>query len=180
MGQIRAFCKEKLVIPVLSSFPEGEARMEALLTDAFGAIDYTSPRLPFDFTDYYEPEMGKDLERFFLSFSGLIDPSALPEVKRKTNEIEEALSVSGKRRINLDPGILSLSRFILATTKDYSHRIPLSGGIYAEVTLVYRNGGFEALPWTYPDYASPGYRAILGEIRARYADELRLANRRGL
>ncbi len=179
MGQIRDFVKEKLVIPVLSTFPEGEGEMKRLLSAAFGDIDFESPRIPFEYTDYYVPEMGGGIERFFLSFDRLVDPSRLPGIKIETNRIEDRLAAEGRRRINLDPGLLSLSRFILATTKDYSHRIPLSGGIYAEITLVYRNGGFEPLSWTYPDYATNEYRAVLRNIRERYAAQLRAQAKRG-
>ena len=82
-------------------------------------------------------------------------------------------SESGNRKVNIDPGLLNLSRFILASSKDGPQRIPLSGGIFAEVTLVYERGGYRPLAWTYPDFRSPEYLRILGEIRKLYKAQLR-------
>lgn len=90
--------------------------------------------------------MGGNPSRYFLVFKDLVDPARLAAIKRETNDIEERFVENGGRRINLDPGILSAGSFILATTKNRSHRIPLSDGIYAEVTLIYFNHRFNALP----------------------------------
>ena len=165
MGQIGNFQKEKLVIPVLSTLPEVREVLLRLLTDSFGPIDYESPLLDFNYTDYYTPEMGQNIKRFFLSFRDLVDPEKLAEIKIETNRLEDSLALGGLRRINLDPGLLCLSRFVLATTKENAHRIPLQRGIFGEITLIYRNKEFQPLPWTYPDYASQEYRRILNEIR---------------
>jgi hypothetical protein len=112
--------------------------------------------------------MGVPITRFFVSFLRLIDPGSLAGIKRQTNRLEELFAESGKRKVNIDPGLLNLSRFILASSKDGSHRIPLSGGIFAEVTLVYESGSYRPLEWTYPDYRSCEYRDILADIRRLY------------
>jgi hypothetical protein len=138
-----------------------------------GRVDFVSLLLPFDFTRYYDAEMGKGLTRAFLSLAELVDPATLASVKTATNEIESGFSVGRRRRANLDPGLLSASRFILASTKDSSHRVPLGDGMYAEITLVYEHGAFRPVEWTYPDYASPEYREILRAMRERYILELR-------
>ena len=109
--------------------------------------------------------MGPDLTKRLVSFERKIDPQTLPSVKRRTNEIEAESAVSGRRRINLDPGILDLNRFILATTKNRGHRIPLSDGIYGELTLLFVRGAFRPLPWTYADYRSESVQNDLKKIR---------------
>jgi hypothetical protein len=112
--------------------------------------------------------MGPEIQRFFVSFGRLVDPSTIARIKLETNSVEDAFREEDRRKVNLDPGLLCLSRFTLVTTKDNAHRIPLSDGIYAEVTLIYHKGSFQPLEWTYPDYRSAGYLAILNEVRTLY------------
>ena len=173
MGTARSYTPEKLVIAALLSEEALLVPVRAAVEERLGPIDYVSPLLPFDFTHYYEAEMGPRLSRAFLSVEPLVDPALLASFKDTTNGIEELFAVAGRRRVNLDPGMLSQSRFVLASTKDSSHRVPVGHGIFAEITLVYEHGRFRPVEWTYPDYASEPYRDILGGIRARYAAELR-------
>jgi hypothetical protein len=112
-------------------------------------------------------------KRNFYSFPGLVDPSELAPIKVWTNELELSFSSEGRRLFNLDPGLLFLTRFVLATTKDRPQRIPLSLGIYAELTLIYENDEYRPLRWTYPDWASEDYRAFLKELRERLKADLR-------
>ncbi|MCK5156994.1 MAG: DUF4416 family protein, partial [Spirochaetales bacterium] len=109
----------------------------------------------------------------FLTFNQLVEPDRLAEIKELTNLIEEEFRSGNKRRVNLDPGILSETRFILATTKDRGHRVPLKNGIYGEVTLIYMNKEFKPLPWTYADFCDPVYRNLLKEIRKLYLKQLK-------
>jgi len=139
----------------------------------FGPCDYESASLYFTHTDYYQQEFGSGLKKAFVSFTRLIPPQRLSRIKIITNKIEERLSRDGKRRVNIDPGYLDLSKVILATTKDFSHRIYLAGGIYAEVTLFYQAGGFKAWPWTYPDYQTDEYIEIFNLIRGLYAQQIK-------
>jgi hypothetical protein len=166
------FREEKLVIAALLG--AGVSREEALapLRRDFGSADFTSREIPFDFTDYYTREMGPGLRRLFVSFRTLVSPDRLAEIKLATNRLEAGTVDGGRRRINLDPGLLCLSRFVLATTKESSHRIPLASGIYAEVTLIFQGGTFRPLEWTYPDYKSPEYIAALNSIRALYRTQI--------
>ena len=142
------------------------------LAGKYGEVDYESDRLPFDCTDYYTPEMGEGLFRRFCTFRPLIPRDALVRIKQETNELEEQFAVEGKRRINIDPGYICAEHLILATTKGYNHRPYLGEGIYADLTLIYRDEAFRPLEWTYPDYASPQIREILQGIRKRYLQEL--------
>ena len=111
--------------------------------------------------------------RFFIVFKELINPEELATIKIKTNLVEDSFASIDGRRINLDPGILSLSNFILATTKDRSHRIPLSKGIYGEVTLLYKDKKFQALDWTYADYRSEKFEELFKKYREEYKQKIR-------
>jgi hypothetical protein len=173
MGNAGTFRPEKLVIGVLVSPGAVPQELSARLTERWGPLDFTSPTLPFAFTDYYDEEMGTPIERFFMTFENLVDPARLSRIKRESNEMEDLFRVQGKRKVNLDPGLLSLPRFVLATTKENAHRIPLDAGIYAEITLLFGKGSFHPLPWTYPDYCSEPYISILNGVRARYRTQLK-------
>ncbi len=173
MGKINLFTPEKLIIAILISNPEIPGSLLSELEDSFGPVDYKSPLLDFKFTRYYNDEMGSDIKRFFVSFKNLISPEKLPDIKLITNKIEKTFAVEGNRKINLDPGILSLNRFVLATTKESGHRIPLQKGIYGEITLLFINKNFTPLPWTYIDYQSESYSEILKEIRIVYKKNLK-------
>ena len=128
-------------------------RAESTLEEAFGAIDLRSKRVPFDQTSYYQQEMGDELVREWVSFEKLVQQDTVADAKLATNRLEKRLArPDGTRTVNLDPGYILPSRLVLATTKDFAHRIYLAKGIYAEVTLIYRDGEFQPLEWTYPDY----------------------------
>jgi len=116
--------------------------------------------------------MGAGIKRQFVSFTRLILTEQLPAIKLLTNEIEQDLALNGKRRVNIDPGYLNLAKVVLATTKDYSHRLYLGQGIYGEVTLTYAKGKFNPFPWTYPDYQTQAYRQFFEEIREIYKNQL--------
>ncbi len=149
----------------------GEAKN--ILEEKYGTPDYESQILSFDKTDYYAEEMGEDLKRIFFSFVKLINPEDLAEIKIFTNSVEDKFLVKGKRQINIDPGYLSLSKLVLATTKDYSHRIHLKEGIYAEATLRFARGTFVPYEYTYPDYRTPEYISIFSQIRQFYLNRIK-------
>jgi hypothetical protein len=153
---------------VLSSIYSERLRWEVCrkkLEEQFGAVDYQGSENSFSHTDYYCREMGSPLARQFLSFERLSNPVDLVQIKLFTNSLEKEVAHEGNRRVNLDPGHLSLGQFVLATGKPAPHRIYLDQGIYAELTLIYEQGSFRALPWTYPDYASPEMIALLNKLR---------------
>jgi len=145
---------------------------QSALKNSFGEFVYKSEPISFDFTSYYEEELGSPLYRVLLAFDTLMHRDCIPAVKNRTNEIEIELLREGKRTVNLDPGILSLENVSLATTKPYSHRIYIKEGIWAEVTLIYRNKSYQALEWTYPDYASPKLIRIFHDLRKIYKGRL--------
>jgi hypothetical protein len=145
----------------------------------FGETDTMSERFPFDLTDYYTQEMGKPLFRHFVTFGRLISIPSLPDVKLATNRLEEKYArPDGSRRINIDPGYVCLQHVILATTKGYTHRPYLRDGIYADLTLIYRNKSFQPLEWTYPDYRKEAVIALFNRFRGNYLEDLGGRNNR--
>lgn len=138
-----------------------------------GPVDWISPMLYFDRTRYYEKEMGWPLYRRFISFEDPGPPDQLVDLKLKTNEIEEHHLVNGRRRINIDPGYISAERLILATGKNYVHRVYLARGIYADLTLVFSKGSFTPLKWTYPDYADQAAIGFFNDIRQRHMNRIK-------
>jgi len=150
-----------------------EKVLEEDLRKRFGDLDWISPELFFDKSRYYEKEMGWPLYRRFVSFKRLIRPDSIVSIKLFTNEVEYKYSEQGKRRVNIDPGYISLEKLVLVTGKNYAHRIYLCKGIYAEVTLIYKRGSFRPLEWTYPDYAQEEIIIYFNQIRDRYKKQLR-------
>lgn len=122
------------------------------LTKRFGKIDLRMGSIPFAYTDYYKDEMGENLVRDWVTFGRLIEEEDIGKIKILTCKIEKKLSLNGKRTVNIDPGYVNLSRIVLTSTKDYSHRVYIGRGIFAEITLIYKHKNFISLPWTYPDY----------------------------
>jgi hypothetical protein len=137
------------------------------LEKAFGRCEYESAWLDFTHTDYYDREMGSGLKRKFLAFGRLIDLESAYTAKIATNRLELRFAKDGRRAVNIDPGYLTLAKVALFSTKDYSHRIYLKEGIFAEATLHYARGEYRPWPWTYPDYATKEYGDIFSALRAR-------------
>ena len=143
------------------------------LMEKFGDVDIVSSWMPFDQTTYYEPEMGAPLYRRMMAFEILIHQRELAQVKLFTNEIEKQYADKGKRVVNIDPGYLLLEKFVLATGKNFAHRIYIGNRIYADLTLVFRKSRFETLPWSFPDYAGDRVQAFLMRVREKYAMDLK-------
>lgn len=142
------------------------------LTALYGEQDLTLPPFPFTYTDYYTEEMGANLTKTFLSFQNLIAPEQLPDIKLATNAIEQKYAAEGGRQVNIDPGYISEAKLVLATTKNYSHRIYLGKGIFGDLHLQYHKGTFEPNPWTYPDYQSEQVIQFLTDVRKNYFTNL--------
>ncbi len=134
--------------------------------ELLGKVIKESEIIPFIHTAYYNKEMGENLLRQWVLFEKFIYPDLLIELKHKSNEIENKfLNENRGRMINIDPGLVSLSNIILASTKNYSHRIYLGRGIYGEVTLIYKDHQFRTLEWTYPDYREDKALKFFNECR---------------
>lgn len=170
MAKTREFEKEKLIIGVIYHDTDIYDATISILKKEFGEIDNTSEVFSFskEYSSYYDEELGGEGMRIILSFKETVDPSRQAEIKLFTNSIEEKFSVDGKRRINLDPGFISHGRLLLATTKKTGFRIPLSDGIYSELTLFWARGAWHKLPWTYRDYQSERVQRFLTKTRKIY------------
>ncbi|MBW1990632.1 MAG: DUF4416 family protein [Deltaproteobacteria bacterium] len=139
----------------------------------FGPPDLVSPWWPFTATEYYHREMGPDLGRRLVAFLHLADPAHLARWKLFTNALEEDFSLGGRRLVNADPGYVAKERLVLATGKNYTHRLYLEQGIYGDLTLIFSKGDFKALPWSYPDYAEGRMPALLMLVRRKYLWQLK-------
>ena len=163
----------KLVISLLMNDKDILENVLPLLEEKFGVLEMLSPWFDFPYTSYYEKEMGVPLFRRMAVFKRLISQKSLAGVKVFTNTIEKLWEKDESRSLNIDPGYLLRSRFILATGKDYAHRVYLDQGIYADLTLLYQGGEFKSLAWTYPDYAGEEMTDFLKQAREKYVLDLK-------
>lgn len=177
MGAIRPPKRAKLFTGLLTGDADLLVMAQRRLVEHFGPIEMQSDVWPFDATDYYESELGSDVKRQFVFFRELVSVERLAEIKRLTNAIEERICDDlarprTLRPVNIDPGYITLSKLVLATTKDHAHRLYLHRGIYAEVTLRFEAGRWRPWPWTYPDYAADTYHAAFTQARDRLKTQL--------
>jgi len=176
MAYPKEFAPVKLICGVIYKEEGLYAEVRRRLEAAWGRADTESPAYPFDLTGYYEDEMGGGLLRRFLSFETLVAPESLPEAKLRAIELESLLreerGVAG-RPVNIDPGHLSASAVVMATAKDFAHRIPLGRGIYAHLELLFTKTGVRTLDWTYPDLRREPPHVYLRGVRETYLRQLR-------
>ncbi|MDP8242683.1 MAG: DUF4416 family protein [Candidatus Hinthialibacter antarcticus] len=163
MTAVQPVKKVKPIFGVLYKDPAVFAQVVQRIENHFGPADFFSAEHPFVETEYYQEEMGPDLIRRYFSLQPLIYPDALVHMKHLSNQWEEEFSADGKRAINLDPGYIHGAKLVLASCKNFSHRVYLGRGVYGEVTMRFENGEFTRLPWTYQDYWN--HRSDLQSIR---------------
>lgn len=173
MGASKVPKPAKLMMSLISA--EDGLMMDAVgdLKSIYGEVDLLTGLLPFDFTGYYNEEMGSPLFRRFVAFEELVPQEALADIKVQTNGIEQRYSRDGCRRVNIDPGILSTGNLVLATTKSCAHRPYLRDGIYADLTLIFLNRSFKPLEWTYPDYRQGEVIELMNALRRSYLTQLK-------
>jgi hypothetical protein len=160
-----------LIVGMLARRADVLDAAEARLVEVYGPVELRSSPILFVWTDYYAGQMGAELLRRFVSFRDRVDPGRLAAIKLHTTELErelEPLDAEVARPVNLDPGLLSGGKLVLATAKDRAHRIYLSDGIYAEVTLVFEGGRFRPVETTYPDYRSAAYAQFFKAAREHH------------
>ena len=174
MGKIKPYPPVKLIAAItisdLNLWPDVKTKLESL----FSPIDSYSDWYDFTFTDYYRDEMGDHLKKRMVSFQELIQAEQLPEIKLASNELESEFSQNEKRRVNIDPGYICSAKLVLATTKDYMHRLYLGKGIFGDLHLRIHRGQFQPLDWTYPDYKQPAILHYFTEVRKIYLAQLAL------
>lgn len=173
MGKITFPEKVRLISAICYRDTELKDVIVQKLEATFGPINNISTTIDFSLTNYYEDEMGNDLLKSYVSFKELIDPITLPDIKIFTNEIEDEYSQNGNRTINIDPGYIELAKLILATTKNFSHRIYIGKGIYGDVQLYWKGGCFNTNPWTYPDYKINEIKSFFEKIRKEYFEQIK-------
>lgn len=187
----------KLICGMISARKELFDEALARLTAALGGVELVSEIMDFDFTQYYDEEMGRPLFRRFIAFERPVSPEVLVEAKLTTNEIEREFAarmgrlspgdpaveqlarLAGKefpppaprRPINLDPGYVDSPKLVLASMKNFAHRLYLGRSVYGEVTLMYHKGRWDPFPWTFPDYASGRYHPFLTAVRQRLREQ---------
>jgi hypothetical protein len=163
----------KLIAGLLAASEELLGKAHTALTQVHGTIDDTSVPALWKVSSYYDDEIGTEIWRQFISFAALIDPGTLAAIKSGTNQLEDTWRKEGRRKLNIDPGYVGMTKLVLATTKDAAHRIYLGDGIYAEATLRFESGGFQPYTHTYPDYADEVGLEFFSGVRARYVEQLR-------
>jgi len=177
MWQLQETKPAKLIIGILAADENCLQTAVKVLPQHFGLIDLVSGTWPFTQTDYYADQAGGHILRQFVSFAQLIDPGQLATIKHKTNEIEQQLAkqlnTTLPRPVNLDPGLIEPSKLVLATTKNYWHRIYIGKKIYAEVTLFYDKANWRPLKYTYPDYRQSCYHDFFNTVRTRLLQQLK-------
>lgn len=178
MAEIRSPQPVLRLIAIVSRYESALAWARERVEAQLGQTSMTSPAFEFSDTDYYDEEMGTGLLKQFVVSSELVDPGELSPLKTQANAWENEYAAAHdhaeRRPLNLDPGYIAESKLVLASTKNHSHRIYLSGGIYAEITLGYsRKTGWLAMPWTYPDYQRDDFQEYFTKCRQHLRQRLR-------
>jgi hypothetical protein len=180
MGVIVQPAPVKLFAGMITSMPEIVPEVENQLAALCGPIDLRSEAFPFDYTSYYDREMGTPLFRFFIAFRDLTSPAELAPLKKRTNQFEALAAgqyAQVRRPVNIDPGYVEQAKIVLASTKNFYHRIFLADGIYAEVTMHFEAGQWRSFPWSFPDFRSGRYDRYFIELRHIYRAQLKSPNR---
>ncbi len=177
MGDLR---RVEPVLPITAAFSHHDAALDwarERTAQAWGPVALESPRFEFAETDYYRPTMGGPIQIVFWAFERLVDPGTLPEIKLQANAWEAEYAGLGwhgePRPLNLDPGYITSAKLVLASTKDHAHRIYLSRGIFAEVTLYYKDRSWQHREFTFPNYRRPDYQAFFSQCRDYLREALR-------
>jgi len=157
-----------VVLSILTPDKDAYDRAAPSLVRELGSVEEELGPLDFGFTTYYDAEMGPGIQRWMWAFADLVDRSELARIKCLTNRVEQTYSLEGRRKFNLDPGLMTLGNFVLATGKDNAHRIYLKDGIFGDLTLLFRGGSYRPLEWTYPDYSDSQMIVLLNGLRQRY------------
>jgi hypothetical protein len=173
MGEVRIPLKVKPICAVTFGKGIDLPLILSELEKLFGPVEDRSPVFDFSFTRYYQDEMGPDLKKTYCSFTNPVSPDALAGMKAAANGVERAWSAEGRRRVNIDPGYITGGKLVLASTKDFSHRVYLAQGIFGDVQLRYAHGKFHASEWTYPDYQTPLAMDFFDGVRKKLVSQER-------
>ena len=155
--------------------PEVEKR----LISPVGALEFRSELYRFsDFSNYYDGEIGCPVWKYLFCVRELLSPEELAGIKLRAESLqEEYLAERGGRlcrNVNIDPGYVNGWQVVLSSVKNFTHRIYLGKGVYAETTLLFQKGGFQELPWTYADYQSEPVLSFLRRARDEWLSQTRM------
>ncbi|UCD93386.1 MAG: DUF4416 family protein [Candidatus Zixiibacteriota bacterium] len=169
MGRVKKPLPGRLIVSVIYASMEAMNDAVVEIEKKYGHVEFETDDIEFLHTTYYREEMGENLKRKFFAFEKMVERDRLAEIKNWTNKLEEKYGEKVGdfvfRKVNIDPGILTPANLTLASTKDYSHRVYLGEGIFAETTLLFEKKRFQTLPWTYPDYAEPEAFEFFNKVR---------------
>jgi len=169
MGQPTPHNPVHIILAIFSRYEVALDWAQARVVATWGPIAMASSRFEFRETNYYQSTMGSDIRKQFLLCEQPHDPGELAAMKLLANAWEEEYAATAglpePRPLNIDPGYLTLGKLVLASTKDFAHRIYLSRGIFAEVTLLYRHNRWQHHDFTFPDYRREDYQKFFSECR---------------
>lgn len=174
MGKLRVYPPVKFFAAITTGSGPILFEVEKKLQEVLSEIENSSAQYNFDeFTHYYESEMGRGLNKKMIAFSRLLPAEILPDIKTATNLLEDEYLQDSSRQVNIDPGYVTAAKMVLATTKDYDHRLYLGRGIFGDVHYRFRKGHFQLMEWTYPDYRQPAIVDFFEQLRNRYMSQLK-------
>ena len=167
----------KLIVGILACDEQAVIAAVDMIKAEFGVCDLESPVWPFKHTEYYAEETGKEIVKKFVAIEKLILPDELADIKLKTNKMEEKLAAklggNLSRPVNLDPGYIEPSKLVLASTKNFSHRIYIGKKIWAEVTLIFSKGQWKGFEYSFPDHKEDRYHGFFSQVREKLVQQLR-------
>jgi len=167
----------KLIIGILACDEQALAAAVEMIKAKFGECDLESPTWPFTHTQYYAKETGSTIVKKFVTIEKLILPDELAKIKIKTNKMEAKLAgkfANLSRPVNLDPGYIEPSKLVLASTKNFSHRIYIGKKIWAEVTLIFHKGRWVSFDYTFPDHKEDRYHGFFSQVREKALTQIKL------
>lgn len=163
-------------LQIIAAFSKYDSALDWLWERVAGQLSpiaMISPAFPFTESHYYRSTMGDQLKKQFAILSNWYDPAELSTHKLMSHvwesELVKNISFDVERPLNIDPGYMSMTKLVLASTKNREHRVYLRDGVYAEVTLAFRDQQWRSLPWTYPDYQRDDFRVFFHEGRKHLA-----------
>lgn len=169
MGELKPYHRAVRFLAVFSRHQSHLDWCWERVREVWGELISVSAPFAFAESEYYRPTMGAQLIKQFAVLDRSYDPAMLATDKLLTNRWEEevklALAADELRPLNIDPGYMTLTKLVLASTKNREHRVYLRDSVYAEVTLGFRDQRWQPMPWTYPDYQRNDFLDYFSEAR---------------
>ncbi|MEA2031073.1 MAG: DUF4416 family protein [candidate division Zixibacteria bacterium] len=159
----------QLVVSIIYSSIDALADSLRVLENKFSRVECETTEVPCSAQERYREEMGDNLQRRFFSFEQPVACDSLPEIKATCHKIEQMFSDHVRdfyfRTVNIDPGILTPDKLIMASYREYNYRIYLGGSVFAQLELIFSQGKFMRLPWTNPDYCHDEAIELFSRVR---------------